>query len=386
MKGFPVTADDPGIDTSVPHSARIWNYWLGGTDNYPVDQAAGDQFSAIYPGIVDIARADRAFLGRVVRYLAGQAGVRQFLDVGAGLPTAVNTHEAANQVTPDARTVYVDNDPMVLAHAEELLASAPKSDTHFVNASMGDPDMVLREAAEWLDLTQPVGLTLMGVLGHVTDYAEARSIVTGLLAGLPSGSYLAVNDSIDTSEALEQALQVYEASGAVPYRTRSLEQFTGYFDGLELVEPGVVLVDDWRPDPGVLRGPEIPQIGAVGRKQASLCRRNSTRNSTARKRIRPGSTTSTWAAVTISPWTGTPGSRRWRAGPRCARRSAKTGPSWGAPSGTWRARPVSASSWTSAPACRAPRTCTRSRRRWRRRPASSTWTTTRPCSPTPAPC
>ncbi|HEX5295570.1 MAG TPA: SAM-dependent methyltransferase, partial [Streptosporangiaceae bacterium] len=197
-----MTVDDSGIDTSVPHSARIWNYWLGGTDNYPVDQAAGDQFSAIYPGIVDIARADRAFLGRVVRYLAGQAGVRQFLDVGAGLPTAVNTHEAANQVTPDARTVYVDNDPLVVAHAEKLLATGQQSKTHFVNASMGNPDEVLREAARWLDLTQPVGLTLMGVLGHVTDYAEAKSIVTGLLAGLPPGSYLAINDSINTSEAL----------------------------------------------------------------------------------------------------------------------------------------------------------------------------------------
>jgi S-adenosyl methyltransferase len=303
MKGFPVTTDDAGIDTSVPHSARIWNYWLGGTDNYPVDQAAGDQFGAIYPGIVDIARADRAFLGRVVRYLAGPAGVRQFLDVGAGLPTAVNTHEAANQVTPDARTVYVDNDPLVVAHAAALLASGPPSRTYFVNASMGDPDLVLREAASRLDLTQPVGLTLMGVLGHVTDYAEAKSIVTGLLAGLPSGSYLAINDSIDTSEALEQALRVYEASGAVPYRTRSRAEFTAYFDGLELVEPGVVLVDDWRPDPGVLRGPEIPQLGAVGRKRASLC----SRNSTPRKRIRPGSTTSTWAGKTISPWTGKPG-------------------------------------------------------------------------------
>jgi len=267
MKGFPVTADDAGIDTSVPHSARIWNYWLGGTDNYPVDQAAGDQFSAIYPGIVDIARADRAFLGRVVRYLAGQAGVRQFLDVGAGLPTAVNTHEAANQVTPDARTVYVDNDPLVIAHAAALLAAGPESRTYFVNASMGDPDMVLREAASWLDLTQPVGLTLMGVLGHVTDYAEARSIVAALLDGLPAGSYLAINDSINTSEALEDALRQYEASGAVPYRTRSLEQFAGFFDGLELVEPGVVLVADWRPDPAAFPGPEIPQVGAVGRKR-----------------------------------------------------------------------------------------------------------------------
>jgi hypothetical protein len=263
-------ADDiagTGIDTSVPHSARIWNYWLGGKDNYAVDRVAGDQFSAIYPGIVDIARADRAFLGRVVRFLAGEAAVRQFLDVGTGLPTADNTHEVAQRVAPESRIVYVDNDPLVLVHARALLTSSPEGTTHYVDANMGDPGTVLREAAQWLDLTQPVGLTLMGVLGHVVDYAEARSIVAGLVDGLPAGSYLAINDSINTSEALEEALRQYEASGAVPYRTRSLEEFTGYFDGLELVKPGVVLVADWRPDPAASRGPEIPQIGAVGRKR-----------------------------------------------------------------------------------------------------------------------
>ena len=132
---------------------------------------------------------------------------------------------------------------------------------------MGDPAKVLQEAAKSLDLTQPVGLTMMGVPGHVTDHAQARSIVTGLLGGLPAGSYLAINDSINTSEALEEALRQYEASGAVPYRTRSLEEFTGYFDGLDLVEPGVVLVADWRPDPDASRGPEIPQVGAVGCKR-----------------------------------------------------------------------------------------------------------------------
>jgi len=266
----PETPDDTAgtaIDTTVPHSARIWNYWLGGKDNYAVDREAGDQFSAIYPGIVDIARADRSFLGRVVRFLAGEAGVRQFLDVGTGLPTADNTHQVAQRVAPESRIVYVDNDPLVLAHARALLTSSPEGATHYVDANMADPEKVLQEAAKWLDLTQPVALTLMGVLGHVVDHDEARSIVTGLLDGLPSGSYLAINDSINTSEALEEALRVYEASGAVPYRTRSLEQFTGYFDGLELVEPGVVLVADWRPDPGADRGAEIPQEGAVGRKK-----------------------------------------------------------------------------------------------------------------------
>jgi S-adenosyl methyltransferase len=256
-----------GIDTTVPHSARIWNYWLGGKDNYAVDRAAGDQFSAIYPRIVDIARADRQFLGRVVRFLAGEAGVRQFLDVGTGLPTADNTHQVAQRVAPQSRIVYVDNDPLVLTHARALLTSSPEGTTSYVDADMGDPGKVLQEAAKWLDLTQPVALTLMGVLGHVTDYAEARSIVAGLLDGLSAGSYLAINDSINTSEALEEALRQYEASGAVPYRTRSLEQFTGFFDGLELVEPGVVLVADWRPDPGSVSGAEIPQVGAVGRKR-----------------------------------------------------------------------------------------------------------------------
>jgi S-adenosyl methyltransferase len=256
-----------GMDITVPHSARIWNYWLGGKDHYAVDRAAGDQFSAIYPGIVDIARADRAFLGRVVRYLAGEAGVRQFLDVGTGLPTADNTHEVAQRVAPDSRIVYVDNDPLVLTHARALLTSPLQGSTHYVDSDMSDTAVVLREAGRWLDLTRPVALTFMGVLGHVTDHAEAIRIVTGLLSGLPAGSYLAVNDSINTSPELEEALRVYEASGAVPYRTRSLEQFTSYFDGLELVEPGVVLVDDWHPDPGAPRGPEIPQAGAVGRKK-----------------------------------------------------------------------------------------------------------------------
>ena len=255
------------IDTTVPHSARIWNYWLGGKDNYAVDREAGDQFSAIYPGIVDIARADRAFLGRVIRFLAGEAGVRQFLDVGTGLPTADNTHQVAQRTAPQSRIVYVDNDPLVLAHARALLTSSDEGATSFVDADMADAEKVLAEATQWLDLTQPVALTFMGVLGHVVDYDEARSIVSGLLDGLPSGSYLSINDSVNTSEALEEALRVYEASGAVPYRTRTPKQFADYFEGLELVEPGVVNVDDWRPDPGSPRGPEIPQLGAVGRKR-----------------------------------------------------------------------------------------------------------------------
>jgi S-adenosyl methyltransferase len=261
------SAAGTGIDTTVPHSARIWNYWLGGKDNFAVDRAVGDQLSAIYPGIVDIARADRAFLGRVIRYLAGEAGGRQFLDVGTGLPTADNTHQVAQAVAPQSRVVYVDNDPLVLTHARALLTSSAQGATCFVDADLRDAGKVLREAARWLELAQPVALTFMGVLGHIADHDQARSAVAALLGGLAAGSYLSINDSINTSAALERALRVYEASGAVPYRTRTPEQFASYFEGLDLVVPGAVNVDDWRPDPGSARGPQIPQLGAVGRKR-----------------------------------------------------------------------------------------------------------------------
>jgi S-adenosyl methyltransferase len=145
----PVTdsSSPPEIDTTVPHSARVWNYWLGGTDNYPVDRAAGDQFREAFPGIVEVARASRAFHTRAVRYLAGEAGVRQFLDVGAGLPTADNTHEVAQRVAPDSRIVYVDKDPLVLTHARALLTSTPEGATAYVDADLYDPDTILREAA-----------------------------------------------------------------------------------------------------------------------------------------------------------------------------------------------------------------------------------------------
>jgi S-adenosyl methyltransferase len=185
----------------VPHSARIWNYWLGGKDNYPVDRAAGDQFRGVYPGIVHVAREGRGFLTRAVRFLAGEAGIRQFLDIGTGLPTADNTHEVAQRVAPDARIVYVDNDPVVLAHARALLTSSPEGATRYVDADLHDPDQILAAAGPNLDLSQPVGLMLMGVLGHITDDEEARSILDRLLGALPSGSYLALYDGADTDPA-----------------------------------------------------------------------------------------------------------------------------------------------------------------------------------------
>jgi len=259
-------APPPEIDTSVPHSARIWNYWLGGKDNYPVDREAGDQYREAFPQVVDVARASRAFLTRAVRWLAGEAGVRQFLDIGTGLPAADNTHEVAQQVAPESRVVYVDNDPVVLAHARALLTST-QGVTAYVDADLHDPDTILDAAVRTLDFGQPVALMLMGILGHF-DYDEARSIVKRLLDPLPSGSYLTLNDGTNIiNEKFVQAQDTYNRSGAVPYHLRSPEQIAAFFEGLELVEPGLVSVPRWRPDPAAGAAPEeLDAFGGVGRK------------------------------------------------------------------------------------------------------------------------
>src|SRR5436305_11397205 len=177
------------IDTTVPHSARIWNYWLGGKDHYPVDREAGDQFALIYPGIFDLARLSRYFLGRVIRHLAGEAGIRQFLDVGTGLPTADNTHEVAQRVNPACRIVYVDNDPLSLAHANALLVGDPRGATAYIEADLLDPEAIVREARNTLDFDEPIALILMQVLGHVPNDGgdeQARSIISRLMRALPS--------------------------------------------------------------------------------------------------------------------------------------------------------------------------------------------------------
>ncbi|MBD9734739.1 MULTISPECIES: SAM-dependent methyltransferase [unclassified Streptomyces] len=250
------------IDTSVPHSARIWNYWLGGKDNYPVDEQAGDAYTAVFPGIVTIARSSRAFLRRNITYLVTEAGIRQFLDIGTGLPTADNTHEVAQRLAPETRIVYVDNDPMVLAHARALLYSTPEGATAYVDSDVRDPERVLAAAADTLDFSRPTALILSNILGHIPDYEQARGIVTRLMAELPSGSYLSINDgSRGIDPVFEQAQDAYNESGAAPYILRSVDQITAFFDGLELVEPGVVPVTEWRPDPD---GPSPEPIGEHG--------------------------------------------------------------------------------------------------------------------------
>jgi S-adenosyl methyltransferase len=253
------------LEASVPHSARIWNYWLGGKDNYPVDEEAGDAYTAVFPGIVTIARSSRAFLHRTITYLVSEAGIRQFLDVGTGLPTAQNTHEVAQRLAPEARIVYVDNDPMVLGHARALLYSSPEGMTAYVDADVRDPDRILAAAAETLDLGRPTALVLSNILGHIADREQARSVVTRLMDALPAGSYLSVNDgSLGIDPVFEQAQDAYNNSGAVPYVLRTVDEIAHFFDGLELVEPGVVPVTQWRPESGAAK--IVAEHGGLARK------------------------------------------------------------------------------------------------------------------------
>nr|WP_082121901.1 MULTISPECIES: SAM-dependent methyltransferase [Frankia] len=251
------------VDTSVPHSARVWNYWLGGKDNFPADRELGDKVFEVYPDIVHVARAQREFLVRAITFLAGEVGIRQFLDIGTGLPTADNTHEVAQRIAPDSRIVYVDNDPLVLVHARALLTSASGGATAYVDADVRDPETILAEAAELLDFTQPIALVMFGIVGNVADNDEATAIVKRLLDGVRPGSYLALNDGTH-GEAVDKAIAITQADGH-PYNLRTPEQVASFFDGLELVEPGVVSTPLWRPAPGPVPQP-LHIFGGVGRK------------------------------------------------------------------------------------------------------------------------
>jgi len=263
-----VTDPEPsGSEPRVPSSARIWNYWLGGKDNFVVDRQAGSAYAEVFPHVIDLARESRAYLGRVVRFLAGEAGVRQFLDVGTGLPTEHNTHEVAQSVAPECRIVYVDHDPIVLTFARALLVGSREGSTRYLEADMRDPDAILAGARKLLDFSTPIALIFNGVLGHVADIEEARSIVSAILSDLPSGSYLSVNDGIsDDDPALDHAQAGYNQSGAIPYNLRPGEEIATLFEGLELVEPGLVRSTDWRPDPTDQVRYGKGQISCLGRK------------------------------------------------------------------------------------------------------------------------
>jgi hypothetical protein len=258
------------FDTSVPSSARIWNYWLGGKDHFPVDEEAGDAYLKIAPQVAVMARESRAYLIRTVEFLTGELGVRQFLDIGTGLPTAKNTHEVAQAIAPDSKIVYVDNDPQVLAHARTLLYGTREGVTDYIDADLREPEVFLEAARRILDFDEPIALMLMGILGHIRDYDEARSIVRHLQASLPDGSYVVTYDGVDEDDALRKAQQGYDDTGAAPYVLRSPFQLAAFHDGFTLLEPGFVSCPLWRPDPNPDpdKSPQYTDIyGGVSRKE-----------------------------------------------------------------------------------------------------------------------
>jgi hypothetical protein len=242
-----------GLDVSTAHQARVWNYWLGGRDYFAADRAAGEQISEDFPHLAQTARAERAFLVRAVRFLAGPARIRQFLDIGAGLPAGGNTHEIAQRIAPDTGIVYTDNDPAVLVHARALLqtpmlASTPEGTVSYVDADLRDVTAVLAGSARTLDLQRPVALIMLGVLGHLDDHGAARSITSQLMDALPSGSYLAIADGAAGTGPVSEAQRRYNDAAAVPYHLRRPDELASFFDGLDLIEPGVVPCPQWKPD------------------------------------------------------------------------------------------------------------------------------------------
>jgi hypothetical protein len=257
----------PKLDVSVAHPARVYDYWLGGKDNFAADREAAEQVIAANPHVLPGVRANRAFLGRAVRYLAGEAGIRQFLDIGTGLPTVDNTHEVAQQVAPGCRIVYVDNDPIVLSHARALLTSTAEGATAYVDADLRETPAVLEGAAATLDFGQPVAVMLLMILQYIPDAEDPWAIVARLLDAVPPGSYLVVSDTASDIEAeavAESARRYNRRLGSVRQTRRTREEFARFFDGLELVDPGVVALPEWR----AVASPShrIPAYAAIGRK------------------------------------------------------------------------------------------------------------------------
>jgi hypothetical protein len=244
--------EPPGIDTSQAHIARVYDYWLGGKDNFAVDRKVGDMVLEIHPETALSVRANRAFLARSVRYLAAGEGIRQFLDVGTGLPSANNTHEVAQRAVPEARVVYVDNDPIVLAHARALLTSSPEGGTGYLDADIGDPDGIVAAAAQLLDFTRPVGVMLVAVLHMLRDADAPQAVVDRFMAAVPPGSFLVIShlaSDVERDTMAEMGRRL-NSSMTQQFTMRTRAQVTGFFHGLSLVEPGVVLTHEWRPEPG----------------------------------------------------------------------------------------------------------------------------------------
>ncbi|MER5548866.1 SAM-dependent methyltransferase [Streptomyces sp. NPDC002586] len=275
MTDNPAATDDVAvslrarINTSRPHTARIWNYWLGGKDNYEVDREAGDQIRRLHPGIGEYARADRLFLGRAVRHLVGELGIRQFLDIGTGLPTADNTHEVAQRIAPESRVVYVDNDPLVLAHARALLTSTPEGRTDYLDEDLRHVDSILEHAARTLDFGEPVALMLLGVVIFIGEDEDPYGLVRQLTDRLPAGSHLVLSHTV-THPAMpdvDEAVAFWNEHGTPKLTQRTPEDVARFFDGLDLLEPGVVSCSRWRPEHGHGAEPEeVAMFGGVARK------------------------------------------------------------------------------------------------------------------------
>jgi hypothetical protein len=239
------------FDTSVAHIARVYNYWLGGKDNFAADRAAGDASMRAFPNIVSSARANRAFLARAVRFLAAEAGISQFLDIGTGIPSANNTHEVAQAAAPSARVLYVDNDPIVLTHARALLASHPDGTTEYIEADLRDPHRILREAADVLDFRRPIAVMLMAILQVVGDDEDPHAIVAALVEAVPPGSYLVLShpaSDIDP-QAVAAMVSGLNKTLAQTITPRDHAAVLRFFDGLDLADPGVVPAPTWRPAP-----------------------------------------------------------------------------------------------------------------------------------------
>jgi hypothetical protein len=259
---------DPRLDANIVSPARRWNYWLGGKDHFQVDRDSGDRIAGAYPAIRTAAQEGRAFHNRTIRFLAGEAGIRQFLDIGTGLPAPANTHEVAQAITPQARVVYVDNDPMVLAHARALMIGSPEGVTNYIDADLNDPAAILGapELAATLDLREPVAILLYAVLHFIRDDERARSVVTDLLAAVPAGSYLVATNS--TKDFVPPHVAgMYDrllAKGLVDAWPRERATFERFFDGLSLIEPGIVPISEWRPATADHASPdEVSMYGAV---------------------------------------------------------------------------------------------------------------------------
>ncbi|HKA96135.1 MAG TPA: SAM-dependent methyltransferase [Streptosporangiaceae bacterium] len=265
----PGRAKVPPFDTDVAHIARVYDYWLGGKDNYASDRVAGDAAMEAYPDLASSVRANRAFLARAVRYLAGETGIRQFLDIGTGIPTASNTHEVAQEVAPESRIVYVDNDPIVLAHARALLTSNKAGVTDYVDADLRDVDAILQQARGTLDFSAPVAVMLIAVLHLIGDDENPHAIVAKLMSAVPPGSYLALSHVASDIEPEKMAKMRQRLNRLVAqkgtYRTRG--EVARFFDGLELVEPGMVRIQQWRPDSEIQARSAAAMWGGVGRKR-----------------------------------------------------------------------------------------------------------------------